>query len=109
MQKGLIADQQPNTSSVFQLVASLLDAVDRPMLVSDRSGRLLFANLHAQDRLNAQGLGSRQDLNLFHDILKSESKAVLGQLENGEQEVNLALNHSDGESRARVRWLPEPD
>lgn len=109
MQKGIIADQQPNTSSVFQLVASLLDAVDRPMLVSDRSGRLLFTNLHAQDRLNAQGLGSRNDLNLFHDILKSESKFVLGQLENGEQEVNLALKHLEGESRARIRWLPEPD
>jgi signal transduction histidine kinase len=109
LQKGLIADQQPNTSSVFQLVASLLDAVDRPMLVSDRSGRLLFTNLHAQDRLNAQGLGSRQDLNLFHDILNSDSKVVLGQLENGEQEVNLPLKHLEGESRARVRWLPEPD
>jgi signal transduction histidine kinase len=107
--KSITTDQQANSQGVFHLVASLLDAVDRPMMVSDRTGRILFTNLHAQDRLNARGLGSRQDLNLFPDILQAASKEILSQLENGEQEVNLPLKHPDGESRARVRWLPEPD
>jgi signal transduction histidine kinase len=107
--KSVTTDQQANPQGVFQLVASLLDAVDRPMMVSDRAGRILFSNLHAQDRLNAQGLGSRQDLNLFTDILNTPSKDVVSQLETGEQEVNLPLKHLEGESRARVRWLPEPD
>lgn len=109
MAKSVTTDQQANTQGVFQLVASLLDAVDRPMMVSDRAGRILFSNLHAQDRLNAQGLGSKQDLNLFADILNTPGKDVVSQLETGEQEVNLPLKHLESESRARVRWLPEPD
>jgi signal transduction histidine kinase len=109
LQKAITADQQANTQGVFQLVASLLDAVDRPMLVSDRTGRILFTNLHAQDRLNSKGLGSKHDVNLFSDVLNSDSKTILAQLESGEQEITLTLRHQEEENRARVRWLPEPD
>jgi signal transduction histidine kinase len=109
LQKAVTADQLTNSQGVFHLVASLLDAIDRPMMVSDRAGRILFANLHAQDRLNAHGLGLNQDLNLFPDILKSNGKEIMGQLESGEQELNLPLKHLEGEGRARIRWLPEPD
>ncbi|MFZ0881975.1 MAG: hypothetical protein WAN14_01135, partial [Candidatus Acidiferrales bacterium] len=58
-------DQQANNQQVFQLVASLLDAFDRPLVVSDRLGKVLFTNFHAQDRINNQGLGYKPDLNLF--------------------------------------------
>ncbi|HEV2488835.1 MAG TPA: HAMP domain-containing sensor histidine kinase [Candidatus Acidoferrales bacterium] len=33
----------------------------------------------------------------------------MGQLEGGEQEVNLQIQSADGPARARVRWLPETD
>src|SRR5271157_1436353 len=102
-------EQPANGQAVFHLVASLLDALDRPLLVSDRSGRILFTNLHAQDKLNAEGLSSKSEVNLFQDILRSPRKAILDQLEGGEQEVNLPLEGPEGKSRARVRWLPEPD
>jgi signal transduction histidine kinase len=109
LQKGIIADQQASSQAVFHLVGSLLDAVDRPMMVSDRVGRILFQNLHAHDKLNVQSLNAKQDLNLFTDILHCDGKVILNQLENGEQEVNLPLKNLEGKSRARVRWLPEPD
>jgi len=102
-------EQPAHGQAVFHLVASLLDALDRPLLVSDRAGRVLFTNLHAQDKLNAGGLSSQPDLNLFRDILRSDRKAILDQLEGGEQEVSLPLEGLEGKSRARVRWLPEPD
>jgi signal transduction histidine kinase len=92
-----------------QLVSSLLDALDRPLLVSDRSGRILFANLHAQDKLNVPGLKSNQELNLFSDVLRTDRRGIFSQLEGGEQEVNLPIEFPEGKSRARVRWLPEPD
>jgi len=93
----------------FQLVASLLDALDRPLLVADRAGRVLFTNLHAQDVLNTEELNAKPELNLFRDILCADRQGILGQLESGEQEVSLPLTCCEGKSRARIRWLPEPD
>jgi len=102
-------EQQAGGQSVFQLVTSLLDAFDRPLLVADRLGKVLFTNLHAQDKLRSRGYDSRPDLNLFGDILRAERKDVLAQLESGEQEVTVVLEYPEGNNRARIRWLPEPD
>ena len=109
MQKAATIDPQASGQGAFQLVASLLDALDRPLLVSDRSGRILCMNLHAQDRLNLSGFGEKQDPNLFADVLHTDRTAILRELEGGEQEVNLPVEYPEGKSRARVRWLPEPD
>ena len=109
MQKSLDADPQVSGQAVLQLVTSLLDAFDRPLLVTDRGGRVLYSNLQAQDKLNAAGSGSNADKNLFADLLRADGKAILSELEGGKQEVNVPLQGPDGGSRARVRWLPEPD
>lgn len=91
-------------------VISLLDTVDRPILVSERGGRVVLANLRAQQCINNHGLPQIGKLNLFHDLLKLEPASVFGQLESGEQEIALPMNSTDGnESHARIRWLPEPD
>jgi signal transduction histidine kinase len=105
----MTAEKQASRQAGFQLVASLLDALDRPLLVSDRTGQILFTNLHAQDALQAQGLDAKPELNLFHDVLRADRREVLRQLEGGQQEVHLPLESADGKTRARVRWLPEPD
>ncbi len=106
---SLIADPQATGQQVFHLVASLLDAFDRPLVVADRAGRILFTNLHAQDQLSSNGASSKIELNLFRDILHADRKGIVDQLESGEQEVNLQVDSPTGKSRARVRWLPEPD
>jgi hypothetical protein len=93
----------------FQLVASLLDAVDRPLMVAERTGQLLFTNLHAQDAFRARGMQIRPELNLFLDILRVDRKKVLEQLEDGLHEVHLPMESAAGRRRARIRWLPEPD
>jgi signal transduction histidine kinase len=107
--EGLTATQQAGNEAAFQLVASLLDALDRPVLVSRRDGRVLFSNLHAQDALGAGGVHSKPEVNLFRDILKSDRMAILAQLEGGEQELSLPFEGTEVRGRARVRWLPEPD
>lgn len=96
-------------STLFGLMSSLLDAVDKPLLVSDRGGRILFANLHAQDALNWKDDRDEATRNLFRDVLHVDSKGLFGQLEGGEQEVNLPVESAYGPARARIRWLPEPD
>jgi signal transduction histidine kinase len=109
LSKSMTVEKQLHGPASFQGLASLLDAVDRPLIVSDRGGQILFANLHAQDALTAQGLSNPPDLDLFRDVLCTDRKVILTQLQSGEREVNLPLDLAEGSFRARVRWLPEPD
>jgi len=102
-------EQPASSQAVLNLVTSLLDAFDRPLLVTNRGGRILFTNLHAQDLLGSRGLDLNTDLNVFSEFLNTDGKGVLSQLQGGEQEVSLPFDHSDGKNRARIRWLPEPD
>jgi signal transduction histidine kinase len=109
LSKSLTAEKQASRQAGFQLVASLLDALDRPLLVTDRRGQLLFTNTHAEDALQARGLDAKPELDLFQHILHADRREILSQLESGKQEVNLPLESAGGNTRARVRWLPEPD
>jgi len=47
--------------------------------------------------------------NLLNDVLRVDTGSLFGQLERGEQEVNLPIESANGPARARIRWLPEPD
>lgn len=109
MPQSLTSGQQASAQSVFQIAASLLDAVDRPLLVAGRQGQVLFSNLHAHDTLNALGFGGNPEPNLFRDILKCDANSVVSVLEHGEQQLEFPLESPQGTSRARIRWLPEPD
>ena len=109
LSNDLAMEQPASGPAVLSLVSSLLDAFDRPLLVANRGGRILFTNLHAQDMLNVRGLDLSSDLNIFTEFLNTDGKNILGQLQGGEQEVSLPFAHAEGNGRARVRWLPEPD
>ena len=109
MSNSAALDKQTGGQTTFQTVASLLDAVDRPLLVSDRGGNILFLNLHAQDALKTHRLNGALSADLFRDLLGADRKQVLGQLEAGEQEVNLPIQCGESTLRGRIRWLPEPD
>ncbi len=109
MAQGMAIDPQVSNQAALQLVSSLLDAVDRPLLVADRSGRILFKNLHAQDKLRSHGFDSRPDVNLYDHVLRADRKDIFTRLESGEQELVIPLAYDDGNSRARIRWLPEPE
>ncbi len=106
--KALSVETHATGNTLFGLMSSLLDALDKPLLVADRAGRVLFANLHAQDALRWDEAGDVKP-NLFRDVLHVDAKGLFGQLEGGEQEVNLPMESADGPARARIRWLPEPD
>ncbi|MDE3168551.1 MAG: HAMP domain-containing histidine kinase [Acidobacteriota bacterium] len=93
----------------LHLIASVLDAVDGPLVVAERTGRVLFTNLHAQDMFHARAIQSTQEMNLFRDILRIDRRQVLDQLEDGVHEVNMPVQSAAGDYRVRVRWLPEPD
>lgn len=106
LSRNATTDPQTSVQPTFQLVASLLDALDRPLLVSDRSGKVLFTNLHARDALNTEELNAKPELNLFRDILRADHKSILRQLADGQQEISLLTECPEGKRRSRVRWLP---
>ncbi len=109
MQRGTEVEQPAGGPLPFNLLASLMETLDEPLLVAERTGRVLFANQRAQRLLNANGSRSANDLNLFGELLRIDPKVILGQIESGEQQVDLLVDGSGGKARARIRWLPEAD
>lgn len=109
MQPSSTAEQQKARSLPPSLVSSLLDAIDRPLLLAERGGKILCANVRAQQCLNSHPAERLADLNLFHDLLHLDPKAVFGQLESGETELYFPIKSAEGATRARIRWLPDPD
>ncbi len=98
-------------SAVFSVgaITSLLDTLEEPLLVAERSGRILLSNSRARKSLESGGLGELSQLNLFTDLLKVDSKRIFGELEGGEHEVKIDIAGEDKNSRVSVRWMPEPD
>ncbi len=109
MEQPTAVTKPPAGPPVFELMAGVLNAVACALLVVDRRGRVLFANLHARECLRSlNGSGSGEG-NLFRDLLQVDAETIMVQLESGQQEVDLLAECGDGRSRARLRWLPEPD
>jgi signal transduction histidine kinase len=90
-------------------VSALLDKVENPLMVGERSGNLLLVNSRARKLLESQGYGEVSRLNLFNDVLKVESTKVFGQVEGGAHEVNVDVESGGIKSTARIQWMPEPD
>lgn len=104
------AVEQSSTQAVpGRVIASILDTVSSPVLVSDRSGRVLFANQRSQELCDRHSLPSIGQVNLFDDLLQMDARVVYGQIESGEHDVDLLIARDGGRSRAHVHWLPEPD
>jgi signal transduction histidine kinase len=93
----------------WEIFAGLLDTLSDPLLVAERGGKIVFANAPARACLGTKGFSESQKLNLFEDLLHVDARAVSAQLQEGEHEVSLPIACPEGNSRARLRWLPEPD
>ena len=109
LQPSSTAEQLKARSPHPSLVSHLLDTIDRPLLLAERSGKILYSNVRAQQCLNSHPAERLGDLNLFHDLLHLDPKAVFGQFESGEQELYFPIESKESASRARIRWLPDPD
>lgn len=93
----------------IRFVDSLLDTVEKSVLVAERSGAVLLANMRARQALEGQGHEDLQQLNVFQDVLLKEPQEVFARLESGHHEVQVELGNGERKSRAKVQWLPEPD
>jgi signal transduction histidine kinase len=91
----------------LSVVASLLDLMEQPILVSDRSGRILFANAPGKQRLAANGFTLETTLNLFSDFLHISPKEIVDQVEAGDRQIDRKFDCCSGTAVARVQWLAE--
>ena len=89
-------------------LATLLDLLEDPVLVSDRSGKFLLANARGKERLAAHGFTFGPGLNLFTDLLQIGPKAIEEQIEAGKQ-VDSKFECCGGGAIARIQWLPDAD
>jgi signal transduction histidine kinase len=88
-------------------VRGLLDTIEKPLVVAERSGHLLVVNTRAKQFLESLGYSTSPGLNLFNDVLKAEARRIFGELEKGEYEVDLPSQGGAAKSAARLRWIPE--
>jgi signal transduction histidine kinase len=104
-----IPDERTSQALPLGLVTSLLDTLEKPLLVVERSGRFVLATLQARQCLEAQGIVDLASKDLFSQMLGIEPKVIFEQFESGEREVNLHVVGGEKKARARIQWLPEPD
>jgi signal transduction histidine kinase len=90
-------------------VSSLLDALDKGLIVAERGGGVLLANSRAKKWMESEGLTGNPELNLFSDVLRTDAKQVFSQIERGEHKIELPLQQGEANTAARIQWMPEPD
>jgi signal transduction histidine kinase len=91
------------------IVRGLLDTIDKPLVVAERSGNLLLINTRAKQFLESRGYAIAPSLNLFNDFLKVEARKIFDEIEKGEHEVHLQIRSGEGKAAVQIRWMPEPD
>src|SRR5207245_8913280 len=107
--KSALLEPQGTQSVSLALVSSLLDTLDKPLLLAERTGRLILATLQARQSLNEQGLLELDRVNLFSDLLRRDSKDIFAQIEMGQQEVELDLTRGDIIFESRILWQSETE
>jgi signal transduction histidine kinase len=106
---SLASDQRKPATIPLASLNGLLDTLDRALLIAERGGRLVLANLRARQCLESFGYKEYSQLDLFQDLLRKDPKEIFGIIENGEQKVELEVVRGGNKSRARIQWMPEPD
>src|ERR1700722_9300286 len=82
MRRGTSVQAEPAETLPTTLLSGLLDSLNMPALLSDRTGRIMAANERAKQYIeNAEIRG--HEVNLFSDLLQMDLAVVIGQVENG--------------------------
>ncbi len=109
LRRGPVIELPVNEAIPASAIASLLDLLDQPILISDRSGRFLQANVRGRQRLASHGFPFDSNLNLFSDVLRVSPSVIADRIEAGEQQIDSKFDCCGGAALARIQWLPETD
>src|ERR1017187_4541572 len=109
LKRSPVIELLANEALPLSVTASLLDLLDQPILVSDRTGRILMANSRCKQLLASYGFVFDANSNLFSDVLHINPKVIADQIEGGEQRIDSKFDYCSGRGLARIQWLPEAD
>jgi signal transduction histidine kinase len=104
-----VAEDRNRRSLSTAAVSRLLDTLEKPLIVADRTGSLLLVNARARQCLEIQGFKETDEPNLFSDLLKLDAPNIFAQVEKGEHEVSVQIGPAERRTVARIQWMPEPD
>src|SRR5215831_4017193 len=104
-----IAEDRTRRSLPIGAVNRLLDTLEKPLIVADRSGSLVLINTRARQCLEANGFKELDDPNLFADLLQVDATKIFGQVESGEHEVKVQVGAAEKKAPGRIQWMPETD
>src|SRR5208282_1831467 len=108
MARSPILDQPAQVSLPLAVVSTILDCVEQPLLLADGEGKLCVMNREAARMLKSLGLSAKKGANLFTDVFRVPSRAVLEQMRSGEREVDLPVADAQGKpARARLHWIAD--
>jgi signal transduction histidine kinase len=103
------SDVRNATALSLSQVVTLLDSVEKPLMVADRGGRIVLANLRARQSLESLGHNHFSSLNLFDNLLKTEPSQILIKFEGGTQELRLEAGHGSKKCVANLQRMPGAD
>jgi len=109
LRQGPVIELPANEAVPASVIAGLLDLLEQPILISDRSGRILQVNLRGRKRLASHGFSFESNLNLFSDLLRVDPNVIAEQIERGEHQIDSKFDCCGGAALARIQWLPEAD
>ncbi|HEX4642725.1 MAG TPA: HAMP domain-containing sensor histidine kinase [Candidatus Acidoferrales bacterium] len=109
MRRGPVIELPSSEAVPSSVIASLLDLLDQPLLISDRSGRILQATARGKQRLAEHGFSLEPNLNLFSDLLRIHPGVIAERIKGSESQVDSKFDCCDGTLVARIQWLAEAD
>jgi len=110
IQSADIASELGNVKTLpLSIVQMLLNCVDQGLLISERSGRIVLANLKGRECLAALGHPEYRETNLISDVLKTQADSLLEKVEAGSAEVQLEIISGNNKFLATPQWIPEQE
>jgi signal transduction histidine kinase len=97
------------TAVPIRTLRGIIGAIDKPILVSDRTGRILAVNEAAKHLFGFPVNSEVEKLNLFNDLLKWESGDVLDELTTGKGVLDREIDQVDGRKVVRLQFAAESD
>jgi signal transduction histidine kinase len=98
LRRGPVIELPASEALPASVTASLLDCWISPILVSDRTGRILLANSRGKQRLASHGFAFESNVNLFSDLLHINPKVIVDRIEGGEHRIDSKFDCCSGEA-----------
>jgi signal transduction histidine kinase len=97
------------TTLPISALRGIVGAIDKPILVSDRVGRILAINEAAKHFFGFPVDSEVEKLNVFDDLLKWEAAELVEELSFGKGVIDRELDHASGKKLVRMQPAAESD